>query len=81
MLVYNTEDQMFEIATDLSGWVTKFLNGRKPIVNIAGPIKLPEPVADHFDMKTLLEASTEEASNIDEIDSLEQILNRRGIIK
>ena len=81
LLVYNTENQMFEIKTDLSGWVTKFLNGRKPIVNIAGPIKLPEPVADHFDMKALLEASTEEASSINEIDSLEQILNRRGIIK
>lgn len=72
---------MFEIKTDLSGWVTKFLNGRKPSVNIAGPIKLPESVADYFDMKAILEASTEEAPSLSEIDSLEQILNRRGIIK
>ena len=82
LTIYNTEDQTFEMKTDLSGWVSKFLNGRKQIVDIAGPVKLPKPVADHFDMKNLLVTSTEEEPNdesINEMDSLEQILKRGGI--
>ena len=45
--------KMYKINEDLSSWAVKFLNGRRPLVEIAGSKKIPDEEEEQKSVQSL----------------------------